>query len=136
MSLEKPSRRDFLRTTSSAAISSAVTAPAGRPIANTPAPSPFSREVLFHLGPQREFGGDRSTQIAMPIRRHRRRLHLLKRLRWLAGLLHRQSPGHHRASRGFLLFASWLRHSSREGLYGAYQVDRGSVPHPENLRSG
>ena len=67
MSLDKPSRRDFLRTTSSAAIGSAVTAPAGRPIANNPVPSPFSREDLFHQGPQREFCGDRSTQIAMPI---------------------------------------------------------------------
>src|SRR6516164_10519258 len=67
MSLDKPSRRDFLRTTSSAAIGSAVTAPAGRPIANNPVPSPFSREDLFHQGPQREFCGDKATQIAMPI---------------------------------------------------------------------
>src|ERR1044071_5650771 len=63
MLLDKTSRRDFLRTTSSAAIGSAVPAP----IANTAAPSPFSREDLFHLGPQREFGGDKSTQVAMPI---------------------------------------------------------------------
>jgi uncharacterized protein (DUF608 family) len=67
MPLEKPSRRDFLRTTSSAAIGSAVPAPAQTPIANTLAPSPFSREDLFHLGPQREFRGDRTTQIAVPI---------------------------------------------------------------------
>src|SRR5215471_9524793 len=67
MPLEKPSRRDFLRTTSSAAVGAAVPAPAGTPIANTPTPSPFSPEDLFNLGPQREFRGDRSTQIAMPI---------------------------------------------------------------------
>src|SRR5262249_24342237 len=64
---EKPSRRDFLRTTSSAAIASAVPTPVGKPIANPPAPSPFSHEDLFQLGAQREFRGDRSAQIAMPI---------------------------------------------------------------------
>ena len=67
MPLEKPSRRDFLRTTSSAAIGSAVPVPAPTRIANTLAPSTFSREDLFHLGPQREFRGDRTTQIAVPI---------------------------------------------------------------------
>ena len=70
----KSSRREFLVTTSSAALGAAV------PLPVVPAPSvpsdvaatsaaklPYSPEELFQQGPQRSFSGDRATQVAMPI---------------------------------------------------------------------
>ena len=69
---EKPSRREFLVTTSSAALGAAVPLPA-HSSASAPehavatAPSPYSPAELLKLGPQRTFQGDRTTQIAMPI---------------------------------------------------------------------
>jgi uncharacterized protein (DUF608 family) len=73
--LDKPTRREFLVTTSSAALGAAVPL-AGRP-ANTPvadAPTmpdpdvlPYSSEELFSRGPQRTFTGDKAAQIAMPL---------------------------------------------------------------------
>ena len=65
---DKPTRRDFLVTTSTAAIAASI------PLGPNPAkaewgfPSEaFSVDDLFKSGPQRTFTGDRLTQIAMPI---------------------------------------------------------------------
>jgi uncharacterized protein (DUF608 family) len=73
--LDKPTRREFLVTTSSAALGAAVPlagSPANTPVANAPAPSdpavlPYSSEELVLRGPQRTFTGDKATQIAMPL---------------------------------------------------------------------
>jgi uncharacterized protein (DUF608 family) len=74
-SSDKPTRREFLVTTSTAAIGAAVplgSMPAEASLANaavTSAPegAPFAAEELFKIGPQRSFTGDRAMQIAMPI---------------------------------------------------------------------
>jgi uncharacterized protein (DUF608 family) len=74
--LDKPTRREFLVTTSSAALGAAVpltgAQPPVPPVADPLAPpatesSPYSSEELFAHGPQRTFMGDRATQIAMPL---------------------------------------------------------------------
>ena len=75
MPLDKPTRREFIVTTSSAALGAAVPltgAQPGPPVANHPAVPvseeiPYSSEELFHSGPQRTFSGDTATQVAMPI---------------------------------------------------------------------
>src|SRR5436853_5570925 len=73
--LDKSTRREFLVTTSSAALGAAV------PLASSQRDSaaadprttpvsealPYSSEELFSSGPQRTFTGDRATQIAMPL---------------------------------------------------------------------
>ena len=74
-SSDKSTRREFLVTTSSAALGAAVPLAGGQkisPISNTPPvlspeATPYSSEELFQSGPQRTFSGDRTTQIAMPI---------------------------------------------------------------------
>src|SRR5258708_32007732 len=68
-------RREFLVTTSSAALGAAV--PAGGNQPDSPAVDspgkpfsenlPHSSEELFQSGPQRTFTGDKATQIAMPL---------------------------------------------------------------------
>ncbi|HEV2397801.1 MAG TPA: GH116 family glycosyl hydrolase [Candidatus Sulfotelmatobacter sp.] len=65
---DKPTRREFLVTSSTAAIAASV------PLGGTPskadgnpAGTTFSTDDLFKPGPQRSFSGDRLTQIAMPI---------------------------------------------------------------------
>jgi uncharacterized protein (DUF608 family) len=70
----KRTRREFLATTSSAALGAAVPLPpVGNPsTSNRVDPSaehthPYSDEELFGKGPQRTFQGDKSTQIAMPL---------------------------------------------------------------------
>src|SRR5580692_11695036 len=73
--LDKPTRREFLVTTSSAALGAAVPlagSPAISPVADgptTPDPEvlPYSLEELFLRGPQRTFTGDKAAQIAMPL---------------------------------------------------------------------
>ena len=70
--LDKPTRREFLLTTSTAALGAAVPLgklPAEAIVANARVAegAPFSAEELFKLGPQRNFTGERATQIAMPI---------------------------------------------------------------------
>ena len=76
---DKFTRREFLVTTSSAAL--AATAPLAGTQTNSPAsdpPStppevpgsketPYSLEELLQNGPQRTFSGDRATQVAMPL---------------------------------------------------------------------
>ena len=72
---EKPTRREFLVATSSAALGAAVpstgslTDPAAADVPATPVSEPlrYSLEELFSSGPQRTFTGDRATQIAMPL---------------------------------------------------------------------
>ena len=72
---DKSTRREFLVTTSSAALGAAVPLPGGQkvsPFSNTPRASSFveglySPEELFQSGPQGTFTGDRATQIAMPL---------------------------------------------------------------------
>ena len=72
---DKPTRREFLVTTSSAALGAAVPlagAQPGAPDSNPPESPvsgeiPYSSEELFHTGPQRTFSGDTATQVAMPI---------------------------------------------------------------------
>ena len=73
--LDKPSRREFLVTTSSAALGAAVPlpgSPANTPVADAPTTPvsdslPYSSEELFSRGPQRTFTGDKAVQIAMPL---------------------------------------------------------------------
>src|SRR5580704_4202056 len=73
--LDKPTRREFLVTTSSAALGAAVPlagSPADAPAADAPAAPvsevfPYSSEELFSAGAQRSFTGDRAAQIAMPL---------------------------------------------------------------------
>src|ERR1700733_412502 len=70
---DKPTRREFLVTTSSAALAASVPL-SGKDLAATPehkeTPAenrPFSADDLLQHGPQRIFSGDRLTQIAMPL---------------------------------------------------------------------
>jgi uncharacterized protein (DUF608 family) len=68
MSLKKPTRREFLVATSSAAIAAATPTGQAQPAAATEKePVPFSSEQLYQSGAQRSFSGDKATQIAMPI---------------------------------------------------------------------
>jgi uncharacterized protein (DUF608 family) len=70
---DKPTRREFLVTTSSAALGVTVplskigAAPDPSEVAPNAVGSAFSTEKLFEKGPQRTFSGDRLTQIAMPL---------------------------------------------------------------------
>ncbi len=68
-SSNKPTRRDFLKATSSAALAAA--APATNLQAQSHAaqdtPVRFSPAQLVEAGPQRTYSGDRTTQIAIPI---------------------------------------------------------------------
>jgi uncharacterized protein (DUF608 family) len=70
---KKSTRREFLASTSSAALGATVPLPGVgdaslAEVAETRAPvSPYSTEELFRTGPQRTFQGDAATQIAMPI---------------------------------------------------------------------
>src|SRR4051794_7986345 len=67
-SSKKPSRRDFLKATSSAAIAAAATPALNAPAATAKTESAaFSPAELFVSGPQRTFSGEQATQIAMPI---------------------------------------------------------------------
>jgi uncharacterized protein (DUF608 family) len=70
---DKPTRREFLVTTSSAALAASVPL-AGKDLVATPEHKetsaenrPFSADDLLQHGPQRIFSGDRLTQIAMPL---------------------------------------------------------------------
>ena len=73
MSLKKPSRREFLVATSTAALAATVPATAsdaGLSTGVTPAPAeslPAVPNELVQPGQQRTFSGDRATQVAMPI---------------------------------------------------------------------
>jgi len=72
---EKSTRREFLVTTSSAALGAAVPLAAGQPVApasNTPdkpsAEHPaYASEDLLRSGSQRTFSGEKATQIALPL---------------------------------------------------------------------
>ncbi|MGO9127178.1 MAG: GH116 family glycosyl hydrolase [Terriglobales bacterium] len=72
---EKPTRREFLVTTSSAALGAAVPLAGAQPVtpaSNAPdeaAPGhfPYTSEDLLRVGSQRTFSGEKSTQIAMPL---------------------------------------------------------------------
>jgi uncharacterized protein (DUF608 family) len=69
-SSKKPTRRDFLKATSSAAIAAAAT-----PAISAEAPAiptdegraPFSPAELFQPGPPHTYTGERTTQIALPL---------------------------------------------------------------------
>ncbi len=65
----KPTRRDFLKATSSAAFAAAAPGISAPSAAQEPEKdaSPFSAAELFATEPQRTFRSDRTTQIAMPI---------------------------------------------------------------------
>jgi len=67
-SSQKPTRRDFLKVSSSAALAAAaiVSAEPAEPEAAA-ASAPFSPAELFQTGPQRTFEGERTTQIAVPL---------------------------------------------------------------------
>jgi uncharacterized protein (DUF608 family) len=69
-SSKKPTRREFLKVSSSAALAAAAT-PAinasGQAEVSEKQPGPFTSEELFARGTQRTFTGERTTQIAMPI---------------------------------------------------------------------
>lgn len=70
---EKPTRREFLVKTSSAALAAAapsISAPPVSPesgVQDAPARQPYSLEELLGSGPQRTFTGEKATQVAMPI---------------------------------------------------------------------
>lgn len=66
MSSRKPTRRDFLKATSSAAIAAATPVIPAADVRGQQA-STAAPEKLFASGPQRVYSGDRTTQIAMPI---------------------------------------------------------------------
>jgi uncharacterized protein (DUF608 family) len=69
-SSKKPTRRDFLKATTSAAIAAAATPslaePANAGVEEKDA-TPFSSTELMETGPQRTFTGEKTTQIALPI---------------------------------------------------------------------
>src|SRR3974377_30504 len=74
MSVKKPTRREFLVATSTAALAAAAPVAAHSAPPATGASSsdgadqiPFSSTELLQPGPQRTFNGDRVTQVAMPI---------------------------------------------------------------------
>jgi uncharacterized protein (DUF608 family) len=72
---DKPSRREFLAITSSAALGAAVPlagAQPDAPVSNSLSGAvseeiPYSSEELFSTGPQRTFSADSATQVAMPL---------------------------------------------------------------------
>jgi uncharacterized protein (DUF608 family) len=72
---DKPTRREFLISTSSAALGAAVPLGSARPSSSAPdSPGvaasgsiPYSPEELIERGPQRSFSGQKATQIAMPL---------------------------------------------------------------------
>ena len=71
---EKPTRREFLVNTSSAALAAAVTSAASRSVSPelglpdlVRAQIPYSLEELLGSGSQRTFTGDKATQVAMPL---------------------------------------------------------------------
>ena len=67
---KRPTRREFLVATSSAAIAAAapaLNAPADAAVVAEKESTPFVPAELFQTGPQRTFSGDRATQVAMPI---------------------------------------------------------------------
>src|SRR6185503_9413787 len=67
----RPTRREFLVATSSAALGATVSRSEAQTHATGHSQPPlaggYSRAELFELGSQRSFSGDRLTQIAMPI---------------------------------------------------------------------
>src|ERR1035437_10295236 len=73
--LDKSTRREFMVTTSSAALGAVVPLAGAQPDAPVSNPLsvpvseeiPYSSEELFDNGPQRTFSGDSATQIAMPL---------------------------------------------------------------------
>src|SRR5260370_7215321 len=73
--LDKPTRREFLVTTSSAALGAAVPLASSQPDSPaTDAPAtpisealPYSSEELFPSGPPPTFTGDRPPQTSMPL---------------------------------------------------------------------
>jgi uncharacterized protein (DUF608 family) len=73
MSLKKPSRREFLVASSTAALAATVPATASDAHLDpsvTPAAAdsvPFAPSELLQPGQQRTFSGDRATQVAMPV---------------------------------------------------------------------
>jgi uncharacterized protein (DUF608 family) len=66
---DKPTRREFIVASSSAALGAAVPLPAtsSSEAATETQPSPYSSEELLKKGPQRTFQGDRTVQLAMPL---------------------------------------------------------------------
>ncbi|HXS77795.1 MAG TPA: GH116 family glycosyl hydrolase [Terracidiphilus sp.] len=73
MSINRPTRREFLVAGSTAALAATVPANASNAESNSSAtpgenvPLPFSTNDLLQAGQQRTFNGDRATQVAMPI---------------------------------------------------------------------
>src|ERR1035437_8193272 len=73
--LDKSTRREFMVTTSSAALGAVVPLAGAQPDAPVSNPLsvpvseeiPYSSEELFDNGPQRTFSGDSAPQIAMPL---------------------------------------------------------------------
>ena len=69
-SSKKPTRREFLKATSSAAFAAAAAAPrnaSAEIVAPDKPATPFAPAELFAGGPQRIFTGEKTTQIALPI---------------------------------------------------------------------
>ena len=69
---DRSTRREFLITTSSAALGAAVPLADAQPTSSASVSpvteqTPYSTEDLFQSGPQRTFTGDKASQVAMPI---------------------------------------------------------------------
>lgn len=64
---DKSSRREFLITTSSAALGAVVPLPNAPTPASDSSPNLFTPEELLKAGPQRTYTGDKATQVAMPL---------------------------------------------------------------------
>jgi len=69
---DKPTRREFLVTSSSVALGAAIPVSGAQPVAAEVADqahveAPYSPEELLRAGPQRTFSGINATQVAMPV---------------------------------------------------------------------
>ena len=71
---DKPTRREFMAITSTAALGAAVPVSGAEPAApvsnsdSVPAAErPYSSQELVATGPRRTFSGDHATQVAMPV---------------------------------------------------------------------
>src|SRR5215469_673433 len=70
---DKPTRRDFLVTSSSVAIGAAIPLGNAESASSTEAAdekqtkSPYSSDELLRVGPQRTFTAEKATQVALPV---------------------------------------------------------------------
>ena len=140
-SSKKPTRRDFLKATSSAAIAAAAT-PALSVPADAAAPekdaAPFTPAELFETRAPANLQRRQGYPGGDAHRRHRRGVHLHERLRRFAGFLDSHPAGKHRAARGVQrqLSRSRIRHSARQREPGHNEARGRAIPAVQDFRSG